>query len=501
MDMARGRLGPSGHESGTSLGSSAKREGYMRILLIAMPDTADVIDYFGKLPNLGLVNLAGNLPGHDVRVLDLVLYKPRLRRVLADTLTDFRPELVGLSAMTFQFDTLLKVARFLRGLDPALKLAAGGYHATLMAQEITGQADLPLDFLIRGEGELTFQELVDELEKPDPDLSRIQGLSHRQGQAWRHNPPRPLLDLANLPLPRREARLADNFFFYDRSIDVVETSRGCPYDCKFCSITHMYGRTFRPFPLERILKDLSAVRRRGTRAVFFADDNLTYDIGHFRQLCRAIVDHGLNDLHYATQVSAVGLARNPELVAEMQQANFWVVFVGFESMSADNLKNMHKPTSPEINRQAARLLRQHGIGIIAGVIFGYPEDTQTSITRNYRLMKKLRPDLIYSQYLTPYPKTRVRRELLDAGLVVNRDDFRTYDGFTCNIRTRALDQAALYRSLKRNSLKSYFDPQLHVQNYFLRQNPRAYVRTIGKAMLAILAMVLRGGQPSQRLDI
>ena len=474
----------------------------MRILLLAMPDTADVIDLFGKLPNLGLVNLAGSLPGHEVRVLDLVLFKPRLRRVLEETLIGFRPELVGLSAMTFQFDTLLRVSRFLRSLDPTLKLAAGGYHATLMAQDLTGQADtLPLDFFIRGEGEVTFQELADELEKPDPDLSRINGLSYREEHAWRHNPDRPLLDLASLPLPRREARLADGFFFYDRSIDVVETSRGCPYDCKFCSITYMYGRNFRPFPLERILDDLTVVRGRGTQAVFFADDNLTYDIGHFRRLCRAIVDQGLNDLHYATQVSAVGLARHPELVSEMKQANFWMVFVGFESMTTANLKDMHKPTSPEINRQAARLLRQHGIGIIAGVIFGYPDDTQASITRDYRLMKKLRPDLIYSQYLTPYPKTRVRQELLDAGLVVNRDDYRTYDGFTCNIRTCALDQAALYRSLKWNSLKSYFDPNLHVQNYFLWQNPRAYVRTIGKAMLAILAMVLRGGQPSQCLDI
>ena len=114
----------------------------MRVLL-AMPDTADVIDLFGKLPNLGLVNLAGSLPGHEVRVLDLVLFKPRLRRVLEETLIGFRPELVGLSAMTFQFDTLLRVSRFLRSLDPTLKLAAGGYHATLMAQDLTGQADTP----------------------------------------------------------------------------------------------------------------------------------------------------------------------------------------------------------------------------------------------------------------------------------------------------------------------------------------------------------------------
>jgi radical SAM superfamily enzyme YgiQ (UPF0313 family) len=467
-----------------------------------MPDTADVIDFFGKLPNLGLVNLAGNLPGHDVKVVDLVLHKPRIRHILEGVLAGFRPQLVGLSAMTFQFDTLLRVARFLRGWDPAIKLAAGGYHPTLMARElVAADPDLPLDFLIRGEGEATFRDLVNALVEPEPDLSRIAGLSYRQGVTWRHNPDRPLLNLATLPLPRREARLGQHFFFFDQSIDVVETSRGCPYDCKFCSITGMYGRTFRPFSLERTLADLEAVRRQGTQAVFFADDNLTFDIDHFRRLCQAIVDHRLNDLRYATQASAVGLARHPELVAAMKQANFWMVFVGFESMSAANLQGMRKPTSPEINRRAAALLRQHHIGMIAGVIFGYPEDTRASITRNYRLMKKMRPDLIYSQYLTPYPKTRLRQEMLEAGLVVNPDDFRTYDGFHCNIRTHHLSQTDLYQSLKRESLKSYFDPSLYVQNFYLRHNPRAFFRAIGRAMLSILAMVLRGRQPAQKLDI
>jgi len=474
----------------------------MRILLIAMPDTADVIDFFGKLPNLGLANLAGNLPGHEIKILDLVLYKPRIRRVLEEVLDGFRPGLAGLSGMTFQFDTLLRIARFIKGRNPGIKLAAGGYHATLMAREITaGNDDLPLDYLIRGEGEATFRELVAELEKPKPDLAGIAGLSYRRGSKWRHNPDRPLLDLAKLPRPRRQARQDQKFFFFDQSIDVVETSRGCPYDCKFCSITGMYGRTFRPFPLERILADLEEVRRRGARAVFFSDDNLTCDTGHFRSLCRAIVEHGLNDLRYATQASAAGLARHPELVAEMQQANFWMVFVGFESMTAANLAGMHKPTSPELNRRAAALLRQHDIGIIAGVIFGYPEDTRASITRDYREMKKMRPDLIYSQYLTPYPRTRLRAEMLEAGLVVNTDDFRTYDGFHCNIRTRALDRAALYQALKWQSLKSYFDPSLYGRNFFLRHNPKAFFRAIGKAMLSILAMVLRGGQPIQRLDI
>ena len=128
-------------------------------------------------------------------------------------------------------------------------------------------------------------------------------------------------------------------------------------------------------------------------------------------------------------MSAVGIAQHPELVADMDRANFRIAFVGFESMDPEALKDMKKPTSPEFNRRAAALLRQHRIAIIAGLIMGYPEDTRESVIHNWHMMEDLKPDLIYSQYLTPYPKTLVRQELMEAGLVVNADDYAKYDNF------------------------------------------------------------------------
>ncbi len=82
----------------------------MRILLMAMPDTVDFVDNTTRIPNLALVSLAGNLPDHEVKVMDLVAYRPHIRQAVEEILASFRPQLVGLSAMTFQFDTLLKVA-------------------------------------------------------------------------------------------------------------------------------------------------------------------------------------------------------------------------------------------------------------------------------------------------------------------------------------------------------------------------------------------------------
>jgi anaerobic magnesium-protoporphyrin IX monomethyl ester cyclase len=448
-----------------------------------MPDTAEFVDFITRLPNLAIISLAGNLPGHEVRVLDLILFKPDFEPALRQALVSLRPQMVGLSAMTFQFDTLLRVARFIRAFDPTIKLVAGGYHVSLMARELTVDGEeLPLDFLVRVEGETTFRELVTELEKPTPDLGGILGLSYRQGQEWVHNPNRPLLELDTLSLPQRQARLAKGFYFLDMPMDVAETSRGCPNNCKFCSITQMYGHTFRRFSIERIIADLKAIRDQGFKAVFFVDDNITYDIDHFRQVCQAIVQHQLDDLCYLTQVSAAGIAQHPELVADMDRANFRITFVGFESMDPNSLKDMKKPTSPAINRRAAALLRQHRIAIIAGLIAGYPEDTRETVIHNWHMIEDLTPDLIYSQYLTPYPKTPVRQELLEAGLVVNVDDYKDYDGFHCNIRTRHLSRDELYHVMRGLGFRSNFKISLIVNNQLLRHHMRYFLSSLGQVV-------------------
>jgi anaerobic magnesium-protoporphyrin IX monomethyl ester cyclase len=473
----------------------------MRILLMAMPDTVDFIENSARIPNLALVSLAGNLPGHEVKVLDLVLYKPGIRKSLEKILGEFRPQLVGLSAMTFQFATMLKVARLVRGFDPGIKIAAGGYHPSLMARELGLEELTSLDFIVRGEGEATLPALATALERSQPDLAGIAGLSYRQGNRWRHNADRSLLDLDQIQLPRREARLADDFFFLDMSMDVAETSRGCPYNCKFCSIQRMYGNTFRRYPIPRIIEDLQAIRSRGTKSVFFVDDNITHDIDHFRRVCRAIVQHGLNDMCYLTQVTAVGIAQNPELVAEMDRANFRIVFVGFESMEPAALKGMKKPTSPAINMRAAALLRRHKMAIIAGAIVGYPDDDRESVTRQIRQIWALKPDTIYAQILTPYPQTLLRQELLEAGLIVNLDDYRTYNGFESNIRTKHLS----CRELERIKSKWVHWGSLHagfwLRNRLLRNHSRYFFKAIVKNLGICLYSLLISGEHPGQLDI
>ena len=313
-----------------------------------MPNTSDALETACKLPNLALVSLAAAVKNHDVHVLDLVLKKPYVKKHIDTLVKTHNPEIVGLSAMTFQFDTLTRIASYIKSTAPHIKIVIGGYHATLMYKEIGESGkDQPFDFIVRGEGEATFKELMDGLATGAPDLHAIHGLSFKMGNGWHHNPERELIDLATLPLPDRSRRLDNSFTILNQSMDVIETSRGCPNNCNFCCITHMYGRTFRPFPITRIVEDLKAIKAAGTRSVFIIDDNITHSINHFKQVCTAIIDNGLNDLLYMTQVTAAGIANNPDLVDLMDKANFRIIFVGFESMDPDILRSMRKPTSPE----------------------------------------------------------------------------------------------------------------------------------------------------------
>lgn len=469
---------------------------------MAMPDSVDMFDNFMRLPNLAIVSLAGNLKNHKVKTVDLILHKPFIRKFVKDIIDSFKPHIVGLSAMTFQFHSLVKIAHLIRELSPDILVAAGGYHASLMAHEITSaDPDIPLDFIIRGEGELTFQELVNSIEGNISDFKDIKGISYKKDAMWFHNPDRGLLDLASIALPDRSSRTNSGFYYLNMPVDVVETSRGCVFNCKFCSITQVYGNSFRKYPLSRIIADLKNIKERGTRAVFFADDNITYDISHFRSLCKAIIDERLNDIFYTTQATALGIANNPELVSDMRRANFKSVFVGFESMDPASLHNLKKPTNPDINQKAAELLKKNGIAVIAGIIVGYPNDTAESIQQNFRLLRKLKPDGIVAQFLTPYPKTALREEMLANDLVVNKDDFSSYDGYSCNIRTRNLDCDKLYRLLRYELLKSYFNPSLILNNYFIRNHGIYYFQAIIKSFMLRLYNFIKAHERKRWIDL
>src|SRR4030095_7191962 len=351
----------------------------------------------------------------------------------------------------------------------------GGYHATVLFEDVVARDAGLFDFIIRGEGEMPFRQLVEGLGGGARDCGAIPSLSWRGPNGYRHNPLAEFHQLDSLPLPRREARAYGGAFYFDRSFDVAETSRGCPLPCTFCSIRRMYGRTFRRFPIPRVLADLHALDRSGVRGVFFVDDNITIDVPRFKELCDAITAAGLSHLRYIVQASVHGIAKDPTLAPAMARAGFDTVFMGIENGEDANVaaldiapkRGKHEDETP----RAVRLLRDHGIKAVGGFIVGNPDDDRDAIARTFRYARNLGLDFPIVQCLTPYPRTEMRAQLLAEGLVTNPDDLTRYNGYIANVRTRHLSSEAIARAMVWEGVKLYFDPRNARRSRFFHDFP------------------------------
>ncbi len=415
----------------------------MKVLLISMPDVAPFILHEAAvhMPNHGIASVGGNIDAdHEVFLVDLIRKRGAIKRYLAKTVRRLQPDLIGLSAMAWQFDTCLRIAHLLKELRPEARIVIGGYHATLMAEEIASAPEARwIDFMIRGEGEEACRRLVNALAGRD-QLEEIPSLSWKRDGVFVHNPRGANLDLATLKQPIRDyRRLTWGYHMIHSKIETLETSRGCTRACTFCSMRHMYGRTFRTFPIERVLADLDDIyHHRRTRWAFITDDNMVLNPARVLELCDAIIARGYKGLNLVVQADCVSMANNEEMVARMARAGFRSVFLGIENGSVKNLGDAGKGNIVEASRQAIELCHKYGMMVIGGLIFGFPDDDVASVRGNYEFFRAIGADAAYCQILTPYPKTGMRDSLMAEGLVANTDDLKRYNGLWANVRTRHL---------------------------------------------------------------
>ncbi len=409
----------------------------LKALLFALPDVIYGFDLFIKAPNLGLVSIAANTDEAEVKVADLVLVKDSVRYV-EDALRLHRPDIVGFSCMTFQYPTAVRLAKVVKEVDRSIKVVFGGYHPTLTYQE--PQPDC-IDFIVRGEGEQTFHELILAL-KGRMRIEDVKGLSFKSDNGeFKHNEARALLNLDTLKIPARDARLLKGFHACGRPLDVVETSRGCTLGCRYCCIQGMYGRSFRTYKIDRVLDDIYDAVRHGAKSILFVDDNINLDNKRFRRICEAIIDHGLHHIHYYIQASVYGLSE-PAIIQIMAKAGFKVVFLGIESMIHTNLSFL-SPKKSNVYTSATtfkvvRELREQGIIVLGGFMLGNPEDSTAEFWYHLEQARRLKVDLPIFFLSTPYPGTKLREELRKLGLITNADDYSRYTCFDANIRTKNL---------------------------------------------------------------
>jgi radical SAM superfamily enzyme YgiQ (UPF0313 family) len=348
-----------------------------------------------------------------------------------------------------------------------------------------------VDFIVRGEGELTFGALLRALDHGG-GYGSIAGLSYRQDGAYLHNPDRPVsgLEGGDIRLPDRSARVLGGYTLLGRQVDVVETSRGCTFDCSFCSIIEMRGRNFHTYGFDRVLADIADARVHGARAIFLVDDNITLNVRRFEALCRAIVDAGLDDLDYTVQAMTSAIANHGEVLAPlMRRAGFRYVFLGIENILEDDLAFLRARAKNE-QREAGRVvgnatlaaidhLHRNGMWVVGGLIVGNPGDTRESIEANLNFARR-HVDYPYIQHPTPYPRTPMTRDFRDQGLVIN-ENLEEYDGTTAVVRTAHLDAEEIeflrWRAERWMKLRHMPVVLRHYPRFVLTHGPRMFAHT------------------------
>jgi anaerobic magnesium-protoporphyrin IX monomethyl ester cyclase len=422
----------------------------MNILLLSMPDSFEHMPSVAiRMPNGALASLAGNVdPHHRVAIADLILAQQSVRETVERLVREIEPDVVGLSVMTFQRHTALRIIELVRRLRPVARIVVGGYDASL-APEAYMAPDAGVDFIVRGEGELTFRELIRALERGTAPAG-VAGLSFKDGDGFAHNPDRSVssLDGGDVRLPNRSARVLRGYTMVGRQVDVVETSRGCTFDCSFCSIIEMRGRNFHTYDFGRVLDDIRDARAHGARAIFLVDDNITLNVRRFEGLCRAIIEAGLNDLDYTVQAMTSAIANHGKTLAPlMRRAGFRYVFLGIENILEEDLEFLRAEAK---NRQrgegagggnaavtAIEYLHANKMYVVGGLIVGNPQDTRASIEANLAFARRY-VDVPYIQHPTPYPRTPMTKTFREQGLIIN-ERLEDYDGTTAVVRTAYLE--------------------------------------------------------------
>ena len=341
------------------------------------------------LPRLGTLILGTIM---ERRGWQVEVFVEDLRRVDYDMVA--ASDLVGISTITSTAPRAYAIADRVRAMG--VPVLMGGPHVTYLADEALEHAD----FVIRGEGESALAAFIDAWER-DRDFSAVPNLSLKEGSRVIHHPMLPMEeDLDAIPYPDFSLLKPEPGRLKFTPPIPVQTSRGCPFDCSFCSVTGMFGRKYRFRSTENIIEELRGYDRRGN-SVFFYDDNFAANRKRTKELLQAMVREGFK-FPWTTQVRA-DIARDIELVRLMKKAGCHTVYIGFESVNPESLDAMKKKQTVADLVQATKVLRRNGIHIHGMFVLGFDQDDWKTVKKTVRFAKKARLATTQFLILTPLP--------------------------------------------------------------------------------------------------
>jgi anaerobic magnesium-protoporphyrin IX monomethyl ester cyclase len=446
-----------------------------KVALVNPPTLKGVFHHQLFVP-IGLAYLAAVLEKdeHEIAVIDcpaLGMGQEELKRKLET----FQPDLVGVTSMTPTIQSALQSTRIAKKTCPNATVVIGGPHATFMDQQIlTDEASV--DVVVRGEGEQTLVELA-QTAIDSSDLQKIQGITFRNDKKIVQTPNRPAIqNLDDLPYPAYNQFALDRYLLYGKLFLPVITSRGCPFQCAFCTTSRILGKEYRARSPKNIVDELEHIKTVYHADSFtFYDDTLTLDKGRIFKICDEIKARKIGiPWDCQTRVDQV----NKEILTKMKETNCQQVFFGVESGCQTILDAVKKRTTVEQNEKAIRMAKEAGLFVSISIILGYPSETPEMLKQTLEFIRRAQPDDVYLCVATPYPGTELRKVVEENGWKMSTE-WSKYDTTTPVFENPNLSDKEL-NDLRRTFYDGFYSPKYVLKHLF---NGNSYSRVMARTAM------------------
>ncbi|MCE5204404.1 MAG: B12-binding domain-containing radical SAM protein [Actinomycetia bacterium] len=377
-----------------------------RIALVTPPYHSGVVETAGSWPNVAFVYMAGALrqAGFEPVIYDAMTADHDLERI-ANELERIAPDMVLTSCYTPSFPAGMRLLEVAKQVLPGVVTGVGGVHAHFMWREVLERHSDVVDFVFRGEGEVTVPELVRCLDERD-DPRKVEGIAFLLDGIPFATPPRPFVqDLDSLPTAWDlvEWSLYRFYPLPEKKLAIMSTSRGCNQACTFCSQQVFWKRSWRARSPMSVISELEMLRDRfDVGVVMFSDENPTLDPVRWHRILDLLIEREVGtDILMETRVDDV--LRDKALIPRYREANIDHVYVGVERTDQATLDLFKKNTSVQMGKTSIELLKANDIITETSLVLGLPDDTPEMIEATFQLALHYDPDLAFFLTIAPWP--------------------------------------------------------------------------------------------------
>ncbi|MDI6715825.1 MAG: cobalamin-dependent protein [Actinomycetota bacterium] len=419
----------------------------MKILLITPPYHTGVVESAGTWPTLafGYIGAAAEEAGHEVEIYDAMALNHDLETIKRE-IESRNPHVVGTTAYTSSYPAASSVLRAAKEVNPSIVTVIGGVHPTFCYEEVLSKDSLYTDYVVRGEGEETFPELLDAIAGKRPPES-VRGIAFKSGNDLVVTAARQRLK--NLERYRAAWHLFDwSLYSYNvipgSRLAEISSSRGCNQACSFCSQQKFWERTWRAREPEAVVAEIKYLYENYGINVFNLSDELPTRLrSRWEKFLDLVIELNL-PIYFLIETRVADIVRDEDILWKYRKAGIVHIYMGVEATSQERLNYFRKNYAVEQSKRAIDIIREAGAITETAFVVGTPDETPENIDHTLQLAIDYDPDFAYFLALAPWPYADLYNELKP---YIEDNDYAKFDFITPVIKPKAMDRDELFNKI------------------------------------------------------